>query len=453
MKKLFTGLMLLILLISTGCTAILEPPPPDPAVDQTPEGQSTATEQTASEQAGNLVKSDLARETNPQVSDEQLKSLADDTTKFAAAFYQQIRQKDANIIYSPFSISLALSMTLAGAETTTEEAMMEALQYSLPEDQVHPAFNALLLAIKASEQEKPEESEGSEFQLNIANSIWGQSGYPFKSTFLDILARHYDAGMYNVDYLSDPETARELINQWIEEETEDKIQDLIPPGAINELTRLVLANAIYFNGSWRFPFNENATEPAPFYLLDGSEVSAEMMKLSGENLFYMAEDGFQAVQLPYLSPDFVMTLLVPDEDGFDLVEEALDAEKIHTISANLMRQPVNLQMPKFDFETSTNAKSPLSALGMAEAFQSDDADFSAITEVEDLFISDVLHKATITVDEEGTEAAAATVVIMRAESAPEPEEPISLVIDRPFIFMIQHKPTGTILFMGRVLQP
>lgn len=451
MKKLFAGLCFLAMLISTGCRPVIDTETPEPPIEETPVEEASPTKQPAEE--GALVKSDLARETNPQVSEEERQKLADNTSKFAAAFYQQIRQKEGNIIYSPFSISLALSMTLAGAETTTEEAMMEALQYSLPENQVHPAFNALLLAIEASEQEKPEESEGSEFQLNIANSIWGQSGYPFMSDFLDVLARYYGAGMYNVDYITNPKAARELINQWIEDETENKIQDLIPPGAINELTRLVLANAIYFNGSWRFPFDEDATLPAPFQLLDGSEATVDMMKLSGESLAYSAGDGFQAVQLPYLSPDFVMTLLVPDEGKFINFEEGLDAEKIQEISTDLMWQLVNLEMPKFDFETSTNAKEPLSALGMAEAFQSDAADFSGITDVEDLFISDVLHKATITVDEEGTEAAAATVVIIRAESAPEPEEPISLVIDRPFLFMIQHQPTGTILFMGRVLEP
>ena len=451
MKKFFAGLLFLTVLISNGCRPVIDTKTPVPPTEEAPVEEATSTKQPAEE--GILAKSDLARETNPQVSEEQRQKLADDTSKFAAAFYQQIRQKEGNIIYSPFSISLALSMTLAGAESTTEQAMMEALQYSLPESQVHQAFNALLLAIEASEQEKPEESEGSEFQLNIANSIWGQSGFPFMSDFLDVLAKHYGAGMYNVDYITNPESARELINQWIEDETEDKIQDLIPPGAITELTRLVLANAIYFNGSWRFPFDEGATHPVPFQLLDGTEATVDMMKLSGESLAYTAGDAFQAVQLPYLSPDFVMTVLVPDEGAFDDFEAALDTEKIKEISANLMWQLLNLEMPKFDFETSTNAKDPLAALGMAEAFQSDAADFSGITDVEDLFISDVLHKATITVDEEGTEAAAATVVIMRAKSAPEPEEPISLVIDRPFLFMIQHQPTGTILFMGRVLEP
>jgi serpin B len=451
MKKIIAGLLFLIITITIGCHAIIEPTTPEPVIHKTPQEQDQPTTRPAQE--SKLVKSDLARETNPQSSPENLQTLAQNTSEFATAFYQKIRDKEGNIIFSPFSIALALSMTLAGAESSTEEAMMNALQYSLPEDQVHPAFNGLLLAIEASEKEKPGESDGSEFQLNIANSIWGHSGYSFKSDFLDILARQYGAGMYNVDYQADPESARELINQWIEDETEDKIKDLIPPGAINQLTRLVLANAIYFNGSWRYPFDQDATEPAPFNLLDGTTTTVDMMKLEGERLAYTSGDAYQAVQLPYLSPDFVMTIFVPDQGAYEDFESGLSAEVIKNITAELLGQPVNLQMPSFDFATSTVAKDPLSALNMAEAFMPDSADFSGITDVEDLYISDVLHKATITVDEEGTEAAAATVVIMRAESAPVEEEPISLVIDRPFLFLIQHQPTGTILFMGRVLQP
>ena len=450
MKNIIAGLVFLSILLSTGCSAISDEGTPQPT-EETPEEEAPPTQTTG--QDGNLIKSELARETNPQVPLEDLLILAQDLSKFATAFYHQIRGIDGNIIFSPISISQALSMTMAGAETSTEEAMMQTLQYSLSENQVHPAFNALLLAVEASEKMKPEESEGSEFQLNIANSIWGQAGYAFESAFLDILARHYGAGLYNVDYIGAPEAARGAINDWIEEETEEKIKDLIPPGAINELTRMVLANAIYFNGSWRYPFNEEITQPAAFTLLDGSESSVDMMALSGESLPYTAGDGYQVVQLPYLSPDFVMTLFVPDQGNFNEFEDGLDAERLLTAAIDLQDRPVNLRMPKFDFETSTNAKEPLTALGMGEAFLSDKADFSGMAASDQLFISDVLHKATITVDEKGTEAAAATVVIMRVKSAPVGDQPITLVIDRPFLFLIQHQPTGSILFMGRVVDP
>jgi len=218
------------------------------------------------------------------------------------------------------------------------------------------------------------------------------------------------------------------------------------------LTRLVLANAIYFNGSWLYPFDEANTEEADFTLMDSSQTTVDMMSLSGETLTYLQGDNYQAVQLPYFSTDFVMTFIVPDSGSFAEIEDGLSTSFLSEILKNASQQPVNLKLPKFDFETTTNANDPLSSLGMAEAFSSETADFSGITDAEELYITDVLHKATITVDEGGTEAAAATAIIFGIKSAM-PQEPISLVIDRPFLFFIQHGPTGAILFMGRVTQP
>lgn len=452
MKRIICSTILFMIVISASCNPFdSQMETPTTTSEGTPTMDNVPTD--ASPGRTGLVKSDLSRETNPQVSPEEILTLANDNNQFASAFYQEIRHKEGNLIFSPFSLSLALAMTLSGAETSTEEDMLSALQFSLPEPKVHPAFNALLLAIESSEEQKAEEMEGSVFQLNIANSIWGQSDYAFNPAFLDVLAQNYGAGMNLVDYKTDPEGARVAINNWIGDETQEKIQDLIPPGTLSALTRLVLANAIYFNGSWRNPFEKNSTQQTPFFLLDGAEITVDMMKLFRKNIPYGKGDAYQAVQLPYLSPDFVMTLIVPDEGEFNQFEEELSAEMIEEIIIRLTSsQPVDLQMPKFDFEASIDARGPLSNLGMSEAFDPDQADYSGITEVEGLYISDVLHKATITVDEDGTEAAAATVVIVTAKAA-EPEEPISLIINRPFIFLIQHKPTGSILFMGRVLQP
>jgi len=405
-----------------------------------------------SEIEGGYIKSNLQREMSPQVDPSQIEALADANTDFALSFFDQIRQDDENIIFSPISLSLALSMALAGAEDDTKAEMMDALQLILSENEVHPAYNALLLAIEASQEETQEGNEGTNFQLNIANSIWGQAGYDFKEDFLDKLALNYGAGVYNVDYINNPEAARIAINDWVEEETEQKIKDLIPPGAVDTLTRMVLANAIYFNGSWLHPFEESATEEAPFNLLDGSQSTVDMMSLTGQSFNYGQGENYQAVQLPYLSQDFSMTLLVPDSGSLAEFEEELSSESLAPILNNMVYQPVDLQMPKFDFESTVNGKEPLYALGMVEAFDPDAANYSGITEVEKLYISDVMHKATITVDEEGTEAAAATAVIFATKSAM-PEEPVLLVIDRPFLFLIQHQPTGTILFMGHVIQP
>ena len=310
----------------------------------------------------------------------------------------------------------------------------------------------VLSAIEISqEQSAPGEDDGY-FQLNIANSIWSQADFNFKTAFLDTLAKNYGAGLYTVDLKQNPNSARLAINDWVAEETEDKIEDLIPEGAIDAFTRLVLANAIYFKGSWMHPFNENLTIEAPFYALDGSEITANRMRLLGKDLMYKRGENYQAVSLPYLSSDFVMTLLVPDAGAFHEVEGQLDQAMLDNILSSLLYEKVDLEMPKFDFDTNINANDPLIALGMGDAFNPDVADFSGITGDESLMITDVLHKATVTVDEEGTEAAAATAVIVGVKSAM-PEEPISLIIDRPFMFMIRHQPTNTILFMGRVTQP
>lgn len=435
MRKFTIGLLFMSLLLASACSAVNE---------------TISPEFPASERG--YVKSNLERETSPIADSGQIQSLAHDNITFALSFYDQIRQDNGNIIFSPISLSLALSMTMAGAETSTEDAMMEALQMTLPEDEVYPTFNALMLAIEESQKNTLEGAEGNNFQLNIANSIWGQVGFDFKENFLDILALNYGAGIYNVDYIQNPEAARGAINNWVKEETEDKIQDIIPPGAINELTRLVLANAIYFNGSWLHPFRETASEEALFTTLNDTEVTVEMMKLFDESLLYAQGEYYQAVNLPYLSTDFAMTIIVPDAGSFSAFEEKLTTNNLMELVNGMRSERVALEMPKFDFESTINANSTLAAMGMAEAFDSGQSDFSGIADVEDLHITDVLHKATITVNETGTEAAAATTVIIGVTSAPA-GDPIPIIIDRPFLFLIQHQPSGSILFMGRVTQP
>jgi serpin B len=434
MKTIILVITALMILLATACQGI------DAIVDSNGDDDRSS-----------YLTSVLGREMNPDVSPAELQALARDNTVFALAFYDLIRTDDKNLIFSPFSLSLALSMTLAGAETSTEQAMLEALHFSLDADEIHPAFNGLLLAIDESQAIRGE-SEGGTFQLNIANSIWGQAGFNFEQTFLDQLALNYGAGLFTADFASDPESARVSINEWVEEETAEKIKDLIPPDAITTLTRLVLANAIYFKGSWLLPFDQNATQSGPFTMLDGTEISVDMMKLFDERLLYLLEEEYQIVSLPYLSSDFAMTLIVPNTGAFNAVENSLSASMIAEILEKMGSERINLEMPKFDFETTINANEALKALGMEVAFDPDRSDFKGMADVEDLHITDVLQKATITVDEEGTEAAAATAVIVGIESMPI-GEPISLVIDRPFIFLIQHIPTGTILFMGNVIQP
>jgi len=397
------------------------------------------------------AQSQLTRNLDPKLDLATINALSASNTAFAFSFYNQVRDSEGNIIFSPFSLSLALSMALAGAEGNTRQEMLKAL--SLDDlAEVDPAFNALLLAIESSQQELQAEDEQSTFQLNIANSSWGQSGFGFEQAYLDVLASQYGAGIYQVDFSSDPEAAREAINDWVEDETNDKIKDLIPKGAIKTLTRLVLANAIYFKGGWMHPFMENGTKDTPFTLLDGSKIDVEMMRMAEEDLRYAAQGDYQAVFMPYKSGDFSMLLILPDEGEFAVVEAELGVDMMTAIKEGMQFVPVNLRMPKFDFETAINANDVLQQLGMIEAFIPDGADFSGITMKDPLYISDVVHKATITVDEQGTEAAAATAVIMATKSMPV-SDPIDLVFDRPFMFAIVHEPTGTILFLGRVVQP
>lgn len=446
MKQLILSFVLITTLLLAACQPVEEIiDPPDIEEEEVVDPKEIVDEV-------RYLKSDLAREINPDVSEDQLQALAQANTAFALEFYDLIRNEDGNIIYSPFSLSLALNMTMAGAESSTEQAMLDALQINLPGEDVHPAINALLLAIEASQEKNDNDFEGESFQLNIANSIWGQDGFNFEQAFLDILAQHYEAGIFSVDFVNNPESARNAINDWVSEETEEKIEDLIPPDAINPLTRLVLANAIYFYGAWMHPFDQNATAEAPFFLLDDTEISVDMMKLFEEGFLYHQGENFQALNLPYRNSDFVMTLLVPDAGSFDEFEDSLSQRDLDEIFADMSFNMVNLELPKFDFETEINANNALIALGMEEAFDPNLSDFSGIADIEDLHITDVLQKATITVDEEGTEAAAATAVIIGVTSAPI-DEPISLVIDRPFLFMIRHRLSNTILFMGRVLEP
>ena len=434
MNKKFAALFLLPLLLTSACSGLALPIPEEP--------QNTT----------GFVKSSQNREISPLVDPDLINHLVKDNNAFALAFYNLINADEDNIVFSPLSLSLALSMTLAGAKSTTEQGMIDALNLSLPVEDLYSAFNALLLAIEESQQTTINDYEGDSFQLNIANSIWGQTGYPLKESFLDTLSTNFDAGVHLVDFVGNPDGAYQAINYWIEEETEEKIKELIPQDAITAMTRMVLANAIYFNASWLYPFNKSATEKAPFTLLNGDEINVDMMKLSNDGLYYAQVDRAQALELPYLSSDFSMTLIIPDEGYYSDFEKNLDIQQLDDILNEMGKRNVYLQMPKFDLSTTTDARQPLIRLGMADAFDMQKADFTGMTEENELFISDVLHKATIIMDEQGTEAAAASAVIMGIK-AMMPEEPVDLVINRPFMFFIRHLPTNSIIFMGRVTHP
>ncbi len=408
--------------------------------------------------ASEVVQSSQPRQTSSDVDRADLDALVAGNSAFAFDLYQVLRtDTDDNLFYSPYSVSLALAMTYAGARATTAQQMADTLRFTLPPDRLHPAFNALDLDLTgrgvAEAPSVPETQEPTRFQLHLANAIWGQSGYAFQTEFLDVLARYYGAGLRTLDFQNAPEAARGTINEWVSEQTEERIQDLLPPDAIHALTRLVLTNAIYFNAGWIYPFEEYATEEELFTLLDGSQVTVPMMNQT-ERFGYSAGNGYQAVQLPYHN-NIAMLIMLPEEGRFADFEAALDAQQVQAVVDDLSFSDVKLKMPKFEIEAARfSLRDALTTMGMPDAFDPDLADFSGMDGTRELFIDNVIHQASITVDEEGTEAAAATAVIVGVTSAPmEPSTPVEMTIDRPFVFMIRDTTTGTILFVGRIVHP
>jgi serpin B len=401
--------------------------------------------------SGAMLQSEKTRIVTPEVSGGDRADLTDGNGAFAFDLYQCLKEEDGNLFYSPYSISAALAMTYAGAGGATAEQMAGALHFDLPQNDLHPAFNWLERELaKRGEGAEGKDDEG--FRLNVVNAIWGQKDYEFKVAFLDTLAENYGAGLRILDFINQSEESRITINDWVSEQTEERIQDLIPPDGITTLTRLVLTNAIYFNAAWESQFLEEATTDLPFYLLNGGSVTVPMMRQTGP-FGYTEEDNYQAVELPYDGGELSMVILLPDEDKFIEFENNLDYEQADRIIDRLDDKQVKLTMPKFEFESDFSLKQALSALGMAEAF-SGSADFSGMTCNNDLFIGDVIHKAFVSVDENGTEAAAATAVMMvMSAPGPAPEEPVTVTIDRPCIFLIRDIETGAILFIGRVMNP
>ena len=388
------------------------------------------------------------RVTSPDASTADTAELVQGNTAFALDLYQALGEGEGNLFYSPYSISLALAMTYAGARGETERQMAETLHFSLGQDRLHAAFNGLDLAL-ASRGEGAEGRDEGGFRLNIVNALWGQQGYAFLAEFLDLLAENYGAGLRLVDFVGDTEAARVAINDWVEEQTEDRIQDLIREGLLNELTRLVLTNAIYFNAAWSEPFDAERTQDGVFHLPDGGEVTVPMMR-HVTSFGYAEAPGLQAVELPYDGRELSMVVLLPAEGRFGAFEDSLDAGQLDGILGDLHPQEVALTMPRFEIDSELDLGKVLAAMGMPDAF-SMAADFAGMDGTTELFIKEVVHKAFVSVDEAGTEAAAATAVIMQLKGMP--GQPVEVTLDRPFLFFIRDIETGAILFVGRVMDP
>jgi len=396
-----------------------------------------------------ILQSTKSRTLSPDVAETELNELVAGNNTFALNLYQEIRTNTGNLFYSPYSISSAIAMTYSGARNETESQMANTLNFTLPQNRLHPAFNALDLEL-AARGVGAEGQDGEGFRLNIANSIWGQKDYSFLPGFLDVLAENYGAGLSLLDFYNAPEDSRIVINTWVSEQTEDKINDLIPKGAISYLTRLVLTNAIYFNAAWNLPFDEELTIDGHFYLPGGSQVTTPMMSQTGY-CGYTEGDGYKAVELLYDGEELSMVVLCPEAGRFDEFENTITPDRLNAIINDFSSANVQLKLPKFTYESgSISLKKALTQMGMPVPFSSS-ADFSGINGTRDLFISDIFHKAFVSVDEAGTEAAAATAVIVGEISIPLP--PVEVTIDRPFIFLIRDIKTHAILFIGRIVNP
>jgi serpin B len=391
-----------------------------------------------------VAQSELPRDTAPAVAPASRQALAEGNTDFALDLYQSLRAQDGNLFFSPYSLSAALAMTYAGARGNTESQMAQVLHYTLPQADLHPAFNALDLDLNAAGGG----SDSGSFTLKTASSLWGQQDFTFLPAFLDVLGRNYGAGLRLADFKNDAprEQARLAINAWTKDATAGKIPELLDKGVLTQDTRLVLANAIYFQGKWVTPFFPNTPE-APFGRLDGITVTVPMMGRRAQTPFAEGP-GYQAVELPYKGDRVSMLILLPDSANFEAFELSLTDEKIAGILAALQPTDVKLYLPRFKYDASLDLVDTLSALGMPDAFDWQRADFSGITGEPTLVISHVIHKAYVAVDELGTEAAAATGIIAEIVSMPRVVE-----ANHPFMYFILDRETGTLLFLGRVLDP
>ncbi len=395
------------------------------------------------------LRSSEARQTPSSITQNDLEQLVDGNNTFAFDLYRQVRKNSDNLFFSPYSISIALAMTYAGARDETAHEMARAMQFYLPSDSLNTAFNYVDQKL-ASRGQGAQGKDGQGFRLNVVNAIWGQRGYSFLPSYLDTLALNYGAGLRILDFQGAPEASRSTINDWVTQQTEGRINDLIPEGAIDSLTRLVLTNAVYFNAAWQSQFQKGATAPGIFHPIDADAVTVPMMHQT-TSFGYGEGPDFQVVELPYDGNELSMVILVPADGKFAEFEDSIDSEFVRSAIGGIHRTEVALTMPKFQVEASFSLNDALSAMGMEMAFEPQSANFSGIDGSQDLYISDVVHQAFVDVDEAGTEAAAATAVIVGTTSIP--AQPVAVTLDRPFVFLVRDIETGTILFLGRVMNP
>jgi serpin B len=396
-----------------------------------------------------------ARNISPIYAENELTQFISDNNTFAVDLYHALKDTTQNLFFSPYSLSTALAMTYAGARNQTEAQMAATLHFNFPQNKLHLLSNALDLELSSRKQSVSKE-ESKYLKLKVSNALWAQKDHFFLNDFLNILMADYQAGIWLADFPSNTELVRLAINDWIARQTENKIKDLLSKGDIDPLTALVLTNTVYFKASWAIPFDQKTTYNGNFYLRDNSTVTVPMMipKASqGENREVFTATvgpGYQAVELPYYGNEFSMLVLIPDQGTFAAFEQSLNYPLISQIVNNLSVRDIQLRMPKFGYVSKFDLSNTLTNLGMTDAFNSEMADFSGMDGLRDLYISKAIHQAFISVDESGTEAAAASAVVISYTSI---GNPLEVIINRPFIYLIRNKKTGAILFLGRVINP
>jgi serpin B len=390
------------------------------------------------------------------LTDEQYNAFVKANNDFAFALLGQLvaEGEESNLVYSPASISVALGMAYAGARDATANEMAHALHFELSQSLLADAFGKLGQELAERDVAPFVDSFGNdkELLLRLVDSVWLQTDFPIVPAYLDTLQTRYGAAPRLVDFYNSPEPSRIAINDWVADATRDRIVDLLPPGSIDPAIKFVVVNAIYFKGSWLNIFIPEATHSASFYRLDGTTTTVSMMRAPTQTLQYAQGDGWQMVQIPYVGGQLGMTIVLPAAGRFAEILSALSTAWLDQAIASASDTRVNLSLPKFELEPPSRLLTePLMALGMIRAFDSD-ADFTGISPIRPLFISDVFHKAYIAVDESGTEAAAATAVAGAGGGPPNPDQPLTLIVDRPFVFFIRDA-SGALLFAGQVLQP
>ncbi len=370
-------------------------------------------------------------------------------TAFALELYAKLagegkgQGQPGNLFFSPYSISSALAMTYGGARGQTAKQMGKVLHYALQPKKLHPVLGQL-------QRQLNEKGKAGDFQLAVANALWRQQGYVLLPDYVQMTEKFYQAPLEELDFVQAAEEARLRINGWVEEKTQEKIKDLIQPGVLDAATRLVLTNAIYFKGDWRSQFKKEVTEKAPFYVTKEEQSEAEMMFQKGE-FTYAEADGIQILELPYKGEQLSMLVLLPGKrDGLKDLENKLTVQNLQKWQKKAKQQEVEVYLPKFKMTSEFSLGKVLAEMGMGDAF-SEQADFSGMNGNKELFLSAVVHKAFVEVNEEGTEAAAATGVVMTLKAMPMP--PVVFRADHPFVFGIRDNEFGSILFLGRVVKP